>query len=76
MKKIAVSLTVIAWFLSVAACPITLAGDAMDDLEGMTNTGTTFDGSDGQRSGMDIDFTPTTTNIPEPTAEPVFDENE
>lgn len=39
---------------------------ALDQLQDMQNTGVTFDGSDGERSGMDIYVEPTSGNIPEP----------
>lgn len=43
---------------------------AIDQLQGMTNTGITFDGSDGQRSGMDINVSPSAGDIPVPTPSP------
>lgn len=75
MKTIIMGLFVIAILLSSAVCPLASAGDAMDQLQGMSNTGTTFDGSDGRRSGMDIDFVEVEgPEIPEPTAVPVDEE--
>jgi hypothetical protein len=69
MKKvyaviIAIAITGIA--MATAAC----AGDALDQLQGMSNTGKTFDGSDGQRFGMDIDVSPSAGNVPVPTPSP------
>jgi hypothetical protein len=47
------------------------AQSAFDQLQGMSNTGETFDGSDGMRFGMDTDVTYGDYQIPEPVAEPV-----
>lgn len=45
---------------------------AYEDLEGMRNTGVSFDGSDGERSGMDINVSPSYGNIPDvPAPTPV-----
>lgn len=72
MKKITMNLFAVMALLSVIACPASIASEAMKQLEDMKNTGVTFDGSDGQRSGMDFDFVNSVDiQIPEPTAEPV-----
>lgn len=56
-----------------AALPFAFAEDegAFDQLQNMDNTGETFDGSDGNRSGMDIDLETVEVPLPEPTPEPV-----
>ncbi len=52
------------------AVPCASAEDdsALDQLQSIGNTGVVFDGSDGQRSGMDIDATPVLVPTPEPAA--------
>lgn len=64
----------------LAAATLAQAKDddsAYDQLQNMSNTGTTFDGSDGERSGMDYGMTPSSGNIPEPPPPtPVYGESE
>ncbi len=64
MKKVCAVIVGIA-ITGLAMTTAAYAGDASDQLEGMSNTGVTFDGSDGQRSGMDINVSPSGGNIPE-----------
>ena len=71
MKKSVISIVMAAAFLVIVSGAAVFAGDAMDDLEDMKNTGETFDGSDGQRSGMDIDIDRTGDESPAPTPEAV-----
>jgi len=70
MKKVyavIVGVAIAGIAMSTAAC----AG-AYDELQGMSNTGVSFDGSDGQRSGMDINVSPSYGNIPDvPAPTPV-----
>lgn len=58
-------------FLIVFMCIASLCfADAYGDLEGMRNTGITFDGSDGERQPMDTWGTPSAGDIPEPPPPP------
>ena len=75
MKKELLGILVRTVFLCGLSYSVVFAEGAMDQLENMENTGVAFDGSDGRRSGMDIDFTDTTVEIPEPTAQPVDTED-
>lgn len=75
MKNIIVNTFFTAALLMIAVCPVVSAGEAMDQLQDMENTGVSFDGSDGKRSGMDIDLTEVEVAIPEPTAVPVDEDN-
>ena len=55
----------------VTPCAFAEDSSAYDQLQNMQNTGVTFDGSDGQRSGMDVDLQTTEVPLPEPTPEEV-----
>lgn len=61
-------LAIFGVFLASAAVAFAEDDSALDQLQDMQNTGVTFDGSDGNRSGMDIDVQPVTGVIPEPPA--------
>jgi len=65
------TLFLMTWGLGTAVAD----DSALDQLQGMRNTGVTFDGSDGERSGMDVWTTPSAGEapaVPEPTpVEPV-----
>jgi len=54
----------------ICAGPAFAEDKAIDQLQGMTNTGITFDGSDGQRFGMDINVSPSAGDVPVPTPSP------
>ncbi len=71
MKKFTVASVITMLCLVLLSASQLMAGEAMDQLQDMENTGVSFDGSDGRRSGMDIDFTDVEVSIPEPEAVPV-----
>jgi len=52
------------------AAPAACEDKAIDQLQGMTNTGKTFDGSDGDRFPMDINVNPSAANVPVPAPSP------
>jgi hypothetical protein len=71
MKKVYAVIVGVA-ITGIAMATAAYAGDAYDQLQGMSNTGVTYDGSDGARSGMDINVSPSYGTIPEvPAPTPV-----
>lgn len=65
-KKLFVVLMCLGFLMMVVAPVFAQEDSAYDQLEDMNNTGETFDGSDGQRSGMDIDLETVEVPLPEP----------
>jgi hypothetical protein len=74
-KGLTVGLGAAFFSILMLSSSVCFAG-AMDDLKDMSNTGSSFDGSDGQRSGMDIAVSPSSGNIPEASAPQPVDQPE